>query len=242
MRYGTPDIIQTLRDFKEKASIKAVILRINSPGGTVGAVQEITAEIKRVQQSGKPVVASVSDMAASGGYYIAAVCDKVVVNPGSIVGSIGVIFTTTELSELFDKVGVNMEVIKSGPYKDVGSAHRALKAEERGFLQEIIDDTYGQFVEEVSVGRSMDTEKVKEVAKGQIYSGRMAKNLGLVDTLGDLMTAKKTAEELAGTKDSKLYRPRQARWSQFLHLIEQRTNILGLNKNNINGAAYLYRP
>ncbi|MDA3792989.1 MAG: signal peptide peptidase SppA [Elusimicrobia bacterium] len=242
MRYGVSNILQILREFKDKSSIKGVIIRINSPGGTVGAVQEIAEEIKRVKAAGKPVVASVADISASGGYYIASVCDKIIVNPGSIVGSIGVIFTTAELSELFNKVGINMEVIKSGPYKDVGSAHRPLKEEEKKFLQEVVDDTYNQFITEVSEGRGMDIEKVKELAKGQIYSGRQAKTLNLVDELGDIMVAKDLVQELAGEKDAKLYRPHYSGWKQLINLMEQRTNILGFRKDRITGAAYLWRP
>ncbi len=238
------EILDTLKKFREEKKIKAVILRINSPGGTIGAVQEINQEIHRLKKAGKPVVASVSDLAASGGYYIASVCNEVVANSGSIIGSIGVIFTSSDFSGLMKKLGVNMEIIKSGPYKDVGSFHRPFSRDEKKFLQELIDDAYKQFVTVVSNGRNLPVDTVKKLAKGQLYTGRRAKELNLVDTLGDFVTAKKRTEELAGIKDARLVKqPHYLGWKNILKLLNQKrslSNILGRDK--FTGIAYIYKP
>lgn len=237
-------ILETLRNFREEERIKAVIIRINSPGGTIGAVQEINQEIYRLKKAGKPVVASVSDLAASGGYYIAAACDKVVANSGSVIGSIGVIFMSTDLSGLMEKLGVNIETVKSGPYKDVGSFHRPFSREEKKFLQELIDDAYDQFVATVSEGRNLPVATVKKLARGQLYTGRKAKELKLVDELGDLTIAKEKTEELAGIKDARLVRRSYPGWKKIFRLLQhQKTSISNiLGKDKFSGLAYIYRP
>lgn len=197
---GADQIVQNLREIAKTPEIKAVVLRINSPGGTVGAVQEIYNEIKGVRSAGKKVVASLGDIAASGGYYIACAADKIVANPGTITGSIGVFLSVPDLSELFTKIGVRIEVIKSGPYKDIGSSSRPMKEEEKELLQKVVDDAYSQFLEAVKEGRkeAMKPEEVEKNAQGQIFTGREAKELGLVDELGGLEESIKLAANLAG--------------------------------------------
>ncbi|MBN2406551.1 MAG: signal peptide peptidase SppA [Elusimicrobia bacterium] len=239
---GLPGVLETMKDFREDKDIKGVILRINSPGGTIGATQEITSEIQRLRKQGKPVVASISDIGASGGYYIASACDRIVANSGSIVGSIGVIMMTANMSDLLKKIGVELETVKSGPYKDVGSIGRPLSAEERKFLQELIDDAYDQFVVAVSSGRKMSVQEVKKVAQGQIYTGRMAKENRLIDDLGDLNTAKAVIEELTGTKNAKIVRKSYSKWRAVLRFIEKKSLPIDLGQKRFSGIAYLYRP
>src|SRR5882724_3613486 len=181
-----------------KAEVKAVVLRINSPGGTVGASQELHAAILKLREKGIPVVASMSDVAASGGVYIAIAADKIVANPGTITGSIGVIISSANAHLLMQKVGVSREVIKSGPFKDVLSPFRPMTDEERSLMQGVIDDAHDQFVEAVSKGRGIPAERVREFADGRIFTGRQAKEWGLVDELGGLQTAVELAGKVAG--------------------------------------------
>ncbi len=236
------EILNTIKSFREEEKVKAVIIRINSPGGTVGAVQEICQEIRRLKESGKPVVASILDIAASGGYYIASECNEIVSNRGSMIGSIGVIFMTSDFSELLEKIGVNIETVKSGPYKDVGSFHRPLSHKEKKFLKELIDDAYDQFVEVVAKGRKMPLEKVRKFAQGQLYTGRKAKKLALVDTLGDINVAKSRAEKLAGIKDSVLVKEPRVRWKKILNILSKGVSFRNiLEQNNLKGLAYIYR-
>lgn len=194
---GVGGVLSALREVRESSNFKVVVLRINSPGGTVGTSQEIYDEVKRVKASGKKVIVSMGDIAASGGYYVAVGADKIVAHPGTLTGSIGVIFSTVNLEEVMKKIGVRSEVIKSGPYKDIGSATRAMTPEERKLLQSLIDDSYDQFVTAVAEGRNMSKEKVKTFANGSIFTGRQAKELGLVDQLGGLYESVELAKEMA---------------------------------------------
>ncbi len=192
--------IEQLADTK---GVKAIVLDINSPGGSVGAVQEIYTRILRVKKkhNNLPFVALFGDVAASGGYYIASACDKIVAHPGTLTGSIGVIFSVSNMEGLFAKVGYKSDPIKSGKHKDIGSPSRPMTPEERQILQTLIDDAYGQFVQAVADGRKMTVEQVKPLADGRIYSGHQAKELGLVDQLGDSVDAAKLAAEMGGIKD-----------------------------------------
>ncbi|MFH1415310.1 MAG: signal peptide peptidase SppA [Elusimicrobiota bacterium] len=240
---GFQNTLDTLKGYREDDRVKAVIIRINSPGGTIGAVQEITQEIARLREAGKPVVASVADIAASGGYYIASACDEIVVNDGSVLGSIGVIFVSPDFSELMKKIGMNIETIKSGPYKDAGSFHRPFSQEEKKLLGELVDDAYEQFVSAVSKGRGIPDKKVRELAKGQIFTGRMAKKLGLADTTGDLTVAKERAERLLGIEESVLVKQPQPNIYRILRLISQKSSLSEIiGQKRLSGLAYLYNP
>lgn len=199
---GADDIISYLRDAREDERIKAVVLRLNTPGGTAAGAQEIWREIGKLKSAGKKVVASVADMAASGGYYIASASDYIMANPGSIVGSIGAIVQLTNLEELYSKLGVKYEVIKSGPHKDMGSAARPMTEEEREMFQRLVDDTYGQFVDAVCSGRNLPKEEVLKVADGRILLASQAKDVGLVDDFGNFEDAVDKAAELAGIEDT----------------------------------------
>ncbi|GAB4317983.1 MAG: signal peptide peptidase SppA [Candidatus Zixiibacteriota bacterium] len=188
--------VRQLRKFSEDESIPAIVLRINSPGGGVAASQEIYSEILRVRDNGKVVVASMSSVAASGGLYIAVACDHIVANPGTLTGSIGVILQFPTAEELFDKVGVQYETVKSGQFKDVGNISRDMREDEREILQGVIDDTYEQFIEAVAEGRGLELDSVRTFADGRIFTGRQALDLGIVDELGDLQVALNTAAEM----------------------------------------------
>ncbi len=191
------DIAQRLHAISEDEKVKAILLRINSPGGTVGGVQEIYTELQRCRAKGKTIVASLGDIAASGGYYLAAASDHIVSNPGTITGSIGVIMEFGNLEGLFQKLGIRLQVIKSGAFKDIGSPARPLTPEEKRLLQAGIDDAYAQFVDAVAQGRKMPLDKVKLLADGRIFTGRQALKAGLVDELGNEHDAIQSAIRLA---------------------------------------------
>jgi protease-4 len=181
--------VQQLTKYADDPSIKAIVLRIDSPGGGVASSQEISEEVKRVRSSGKLVVASLGSVAASGGYYVACVADRIFANAGTVTGSIGVIVQLANAEELLRKVGVEPTVITSGPFKDSGNPTRALRPEERQVFQALVDDVYQQFVEAVAQGRNLPVGEVRQAADGRIYTGRQAKDLRLVDELGSLQDA-----------------------------------------------------
>ncbi|MBI3582461.1 MAG: signal peptide peptidase SppA [Nitrospinae bacterium] len=194
------DIVRQIKKYREDSSIKGIVLRIDSPGGAVGPSQEIYKEVLKTTE-GKKVVASMGGLAASGGYYIACAANKVFANPGTITGSIGVIMAFSNFEELMKKLGLKTTVIKSGKFKDVGSPVRELTEEERKILQNVSDDIHGQFIEAVAKGRNLKMESVKELADGRIFSGRQAKESGLIDELGTLEDAISYATNLVGIKE-----------------------------------------
>ncbi|MFN3337263.1 MAG: signal peptide peptidase SppA, partial [Thermomicrobium sp.] len=177
-------IVEQLERARKNPHVKVVLLRVDSPGGGINASREIWAAVKRVQEAGKPVVAFFEDTAASGGYYISAPADRIVAMPDTITGSIGVIAVIPDLSELYEKLGIRMQVVKSGEFKDMLSSDRPLTAEERALLEQLIREAYDEFVRVVADGRQMPEERVRQLADGRIYTGRQAKDLGLVDELG----------------------------------------------------------
>ncbi len=195
---GADQIMIQLRQAAEDPAVKAVVLRLNSPGGTVAATQEITAEVIRLKKKGKKVIASMGDVAASGAYWIASSADVIVANPGTITGSIGVRMDSTDLRGLYDKLGIQNRTFKSGPYKDMGSTDREITPEEKKIFQDMVDDMYGQFVNTVAKGRKMSAGEVKKLADGRIFTGRQAKDIGLVDELGNFYDAIRLAGEMSG--------------------------------------------
>jgi protease-4 len=192
-------IVSQLVKFKNDKRIKAIILRIDSPGGGVGPSQEIYREIRRTIKT-KKVIASMGSLAASGGYYTASAANKIVANPGTITGSIGVIIQYIELEELFKKIGVRLEVLKSGEFKDIGSPHRKLSKRDEEMIRGLITDIQKQFVSAVARGRGLSVEQVQEVADGRILTGANAKELGLVDVLGNFQDAVDLAKKMVGIK------------------------------------------
>lgn len=207
--------VELLREFARDDMIAGVVLRLNSPGGAVAPTQEIHREIARFKACGKPIVTSMESVAASGAFYIACATDRVFANPGTITGSIGVIIRLSRFGKLLDKVGIEMESVKSGRFKDIGAPERAMSPEERAVFQALIDDTYEQFLDDASVGLGMTPDSLRPLADGRIYSGRQALSLGLVDTLGGLEEAVQFLRDTLGLAgDAKVYerKPREPFW------------------------------
>ncbi len=191
------DAVDALKRFAKSPAVKAVVVRIESPGGGVAPSQEIYDAIRKVRES-KPVVASMGGVAASGGYYIASACDTIVANPGTLTGSIGVIMELGNVEGLLQKLGVQPEIIKAGAYKDMGSIVRPMTESERGLFQEMIDSVHTQFITAVAAGRGMDEDQVRALADGRIFSGEQAKSAGLVDQLGGFEDAIELAASRGG--------------------------------------------
>ncbi len=233
-----------IQEFSDREDIKAVVIRINSPGGAVAPSQEIFAEVKRLAKH-KPVVASMGSLAASGGYYIAIGSDKIYANPGTITGSIGVIVEFMNLEELLAKIGLKGNTIKSGKFKDTGSPHREMTAEERALMQSLVDDVYGQFVMAVSEERAIAVNKVRSLADGRIYSGAQARKNGLVDELGGLEDAiNKAAEmgEIEGAPPVVFAKKRKEGLLQYLlgDKLDSALSSIGTLGSAYNGANLLY--
>lgn len=204
-----PAVDQIVR-FARDEDIRAIIVRIESPGGVVAAAQEIYAELRKARDSGKPVVASMGGVAASGGYYVACAADSIVANPGTLTGSIGVIMSFPNTEELFKKIGIGFEVIKTGEFKDTGSFARGMTPAERKLLGGLLDDVYDQFITVVSTERGIDIDAVRAFSDGRLLTGRQAHELGLVDRLGDFRDALMLAGDLAGIKgEPTVVRPRR---------------------------------
>lgn len=202
---GASYIAKRIREAAESKNVKAIVLDINSPGGTVASVQNIYGEILNAKAKGKKVVALFRDVAASGGFYIAMAADKIIAEPGTITGSVGVIMQASNVEGLFNKIGVSISPITSGKHKDIGSSYRAMTAEEKAILQDMVDDTYGQFLEAVKTGRPNVTEEViKEYTDGRVFTGKKAFELGFIDALGGEEDARLLAGELVGIKDPKI--------------------------------------
>ena len=192
------DLVREVKSHRENPQVKAVVIRINSPGGVVGPTQELHQALMRVREAGKPVVASLSSVAASGGYYTAVAADRIYANPGTLTGSIGVIMQMANVQDLFKKVGVDYIVVKAGQYKDLGNFARPMTADERRVLQTLLDDVHGQFIDAVAQGRRLDRAEVVKFADGRVFSGVQAKDLKMVDVLGGLDDAVNEAAKLAG--------------------------------------------
>jgi protease-4 len=189
--------VEQIKKFRKDERVKALIIRIDSPGGSTAASQEIHREILRTLPK-KKIVVSMGNIAASGGYYIAAAADKIVANPGTLTGSIGVIMQFSNLKALLHKIGVGMEVVKSGSFKDIGSPLRDMKPEERQLLEGVIKNVHGQFIEVVAQGRRLPKDQVAQIADGRIFSGEQAKTLGLVDELGSFEDAVDLVKKMVG--------------------------------------------
>lgn len=194
-------VLQALKTVEEQ-KFPALLLRIDSPGGTVGDSQEIYTALKHLQKQLK-IVASFGNLSASGGVYVGMGAEKIVANPGTITGSIGVILRGNNLERLLDKVGVSFQVIKSGPYKDILAFDRQLTNEEQDILQALIDTSYQQFVQTVAEARNLAVEAVKSFADGRIFTGEQAQAFGIVDRLGSEEDARRWAAELAGLDPDK---------------------------------------
>lgn len=204
-KQNASSIARRIRELADKKEVKALLLDINSPGGTVAAVQDIYNALNYFREQKKPVVALMRDVAASGGFYIAMAADKIVAQPGTMTGSIGVIMQTTNAQELLKKIGVDFNAVKSGQNKDIGAIYKELTPEQKLLLQEMIDETYQQFFEAVRKGRpSMDVNTLRVYADGRVFTGAKAQTLGFIDALGGEEKAKEYLSELTGIKDIKI--------------------------------------
>ncbi len=235
-------VIRQLDRWADRSSIEALVLHINSPGGGVSISQEIYDAIGRFRAEGKPVVASMASVAASGGYYIACAADMIVANPGTLTGSIGVIMQYPVAEKLLDKIGIEYQTIKSGELKDVGDFSRKATEKERLMLRSLVMDSYEQFVDAIATGRGKDKEEIYPVADGSIFTGQQAFNLGLVDELAGLKEAIDLAAELAGMDaDPDVIRPyrREKRGliDLFGRLVGQVSTTL---ETNVSGPQLLY--
>lgn len=193
----TDDLVRELRQHRDNPSVRAVVIRINSPGGVVGPTQEVYEALLRLRNAGKPVVASLGAVAASGGYYAAVAADQIYANPGTLTGSIGVIMQMANVDALLKKVGVDFVVVKAGQFKDIGNPARPMTPEERRVVQALLEDVHGQFIEAVAKGRKLDRSTVVQFADGRVFSGTQALALKMVDALGGLEDAVNAAAKLA---------------------------------------------
>ena len=226
--------LRLLNKLEKDEDVKAIVLRVDSPGGVVGACQEIHDKVKEISQK-KPVVVSMGSIAASGGLYISVPATKIVANPGTITGSIGVILQSYNVKQLADKIGIKVITVKSGKFKDLLNPFREPDEKTLQILQALIDDSYNQFVEAVAEGRKLPVEKVKKFADGRIFTGRQAKELGLVDELGNFDRAVEVARELSKSPDARIFeaKPRKT----FIQKLfgEQTEELLNNLSRVING-------
>ena len=220
------ELVRELRAHQENPAVRAVVLRINSPGGVVAPTQEIFAAVQRLRAAGKPVMSSLGSVAASGGYYVATATERIYANPGTLTGSIGVVMQMANVEGLLKKVGVDYVVVKSGRFKDVGNMSRAMTPEERQILQTLLDDVYEQFVGAVASGRKLDRDTVLRFADGRIYSGQQALGLKMVDQLGGLEDAILAAGKAAGIEG----RPKVLLPRRRISLLDLIRNELGLGR------------
>ncbi len=219
------EILKELRRFKKKSSIRAIVLRINSPGGTVAPAQEIYLEIEKIKKK-KPVVASIETVGASAAYYIASSTSSIVCSKGSITGSIGVIMMLPDIHKVIEKIGVNVNVIKAGAFKDIGSGVKPLDDKERDILQGFATEVHEQFISDVIRGRKgkIEEDKLRSIADGRFFTGQTAKELGLVDSMGNFYDAIKIAADLSGMKGEPEIEYPKKKWNSYLDLFMDSTS------------------
>lgn len=221
MTPGADEFVSQLNKFEHDSRIKAVVVRIDSPGGTIAATQEIYQKISVLRKKNIPVIASMGDIAASGGYYVASACNLIYANHGTLTGSIGVIMSAPNLRGLFDKLGIQMTVIKSGRYKDILSTSRDITPEERVLLQTLIDSAYMQFLKDVSLGRNVPIDDIRPVADGRVLDGDMAVASKLVDAIGTYEDALAKARSMGGlAADAPVYEEVYSPFKQMLGAVE----------------------
>jgi len=233
------DVTEELKEYVKNPSIKAIVLRVDSPGGAVGPAQEIYEEVKKAVAK-KKVLVSMGTVAASGGYYIASPATRIIANPGTLTGSIGVIMEIPNISGLMDKLGIKTEVVKSGRHKDIASIFRGIGKEDRDILQGVLDNVHMQFIKAVSEGRNMPRSDVERIADGRVFTGEQALKVGLVDELGNLEDTVQDAAKLSGIKGEPVMVSKKERFS-IIDLIrgvpKELTDIMPTVK-----LKYLYSP
>jgi protease IV len=220
-------IVEQLERLGRDPSVHAVVIRLDSPGGGVAASQEIYEAVQKVRKEDKPVVASLAGVAASGAYYVACAADTIVANPGTLTGSIGVIMSFPNTEELFRKVGLKLEVIKTGKFKDVGSIWRPMTADERELLQGVLTNVYDQFVDAIAEGRDMSREQILPYADGRVFSGDQAQEYGFVDVLGDLDDAIDIAGEMGNIRGKPSVVRKERRRVTLLDFLDEKLNLMG---------------
>jgi protease-4 len=217
-------IVRQFKKYREDKSIKAIVLHVNSPGGGVAASQEMYEEVKKTRDAGIPVIVSFGSIAASGGYYVACGGSLIVSNPGTLTGSIGVIISLMNFKELTDKIGIKDFTIKSGELKDAGNPMKEINEKDRAYFQDIVDDSYEQFLDVVSKERKIDKEEVRKLASGRVYTGRQAKDIRLVDSLGTLEDAIRIAGVMAKIEGEPAIVKEKGKRNIFDYIIENMTN------------------
>jgi len=220
-------VVEQLERLERDSSVRAVVVRLDSPGGGVAASQEMYEAVRKLREDGKPVVASLAGVAASGAFYVACAADSIVSNPGTLTGSIGVIMSFPNTEELFRKVGVRLEVVKTGKFKDVGSIWRPMTEEERRLLQGVLTNVYDQFVDAIVEGRSLNREDILPYADGRVFTGDQALEYGFVDRLGDLDDAINMAAKLGGLRGRPTVVRKERRRVSFLDLLDEKMNQVG---------------
>lgn len=218
------ETLKQMRKFSKKSSIKAIVLRVNSPGGTVAPAQEMYREIGRIKRK-KPIVVSMETIATSAAYYISSNADRIVCSDGTITGSIGVIMMLPNIQHVIEKIGVNVAVIKAGKYKDIGSQLRPMTDEERRMLEGFAAQIHEQFISDVAAGRKgkISIDELREIADGRFFTGQKAKEMGLVDTIGNFYDAVKIAAELGLIKNEpELVYPKK-KWDGYLDMFVEST-------------------
>jgi protease IV len=250
-------LLEQLDRARRDRAVKAVVLRINSPGGSVVASELMHEEIMRFRSTGRPVIAVLMDVAASGGYYIACACDEIIAQPSTVTGSIGIIMQMVDVTGTMKLIGVNTDAITSGRYKDAGSPLRPMKPDEREIFQDIVDDMFGRFVDVVAEGRpKLDQGRVRAIADGRVYTATQALELGLIDRIGTIRDAVEVAKERAGVDRTKLvtyhrpldYKPNYyARVPRVTNSGEININLLRLDASSLYDITtprflYLWQP
>ena len=218
-------IVNQLRSFRTDQSIAGVLVRVDSPGGATAPSQEIFHEILQYQKQKKPLVVSMGNVAASGGYYISCPAQKIFANPGTITGSIGVILSIPLIQELTKKIGIEMRILKAGKFKDIGNIHRSMSTQERVQLQSLIDDTHDQFIDDVSMTRNIPRDSVVKLADGRIFTGRQALAVGLIDTLGGYEDALGYLRQSTGVQRTRVVERKESTSVFREWLVEEFVNI-----------------
>jgi protease-4 len=235
-------VVQQIKKFREDKSIKAILIRINSPGGGVAASQEIYEEVKYTRDYGKLVIVSMGSIAASGGYYIACGSNLIVANPGTLTGSIGVIAQFISIKDLADKLGIEETTIKSGELKDSGDPFKKMNDKDKEYFQEVVDNTFGQFLEVVSKERKISKDSLLQYANGRVFTGLQAKDIGLIDTLGTFEDAIRITAKLAGIEGEPRVIKERRRYSVFERLIGTSVDdITGLKQRLFSEPILQYR-
>ncbi len=237
------NVLKQLQRFRQKDQIKAIVLRVNSPGGAVGPAQEILRQVEKIRPH-KKIVASLGTVAASGGYYVSCGADYIMANPGTLTGSIGVIMQFTNMAQLVHKLGLDLFNIKAGKFKDVGTPFREMTPEEKAYIQQLIDDVHEQFITDIAKGRKLPVDKIRPLADGRVFTGEEAKKFGLVDGFGNLDDAVEKAGRLAGItgKVEAVYPPKEkfSLWNLVMgEDLEETINRLSLTTPV---PLYLYDP